>query len=234
MIDHAPADLWIVPLGTKCFEDPSLLDERERFKPLAIGVAEASPVVIGLRSGACLPAEPRRSSSSAPTYQGPACTPGIWSKAASTHCRSAMRWRSTSPISSGSVSQRHGDTGRNSRSKGAGGGGHQGHPLVHHHALCVHAARPGASLYGVRRTRPRIFSCVCRANANVEARSQPPCRRPVRCRGADARPSFATAAAPSGCSTPAPAPRCSPAPCSASSSAPSSSRRRSIPAPRIT
>ena len=22
MIDHAPADLWIVPLGTKCFEDP--------------------------------------------------------------------------------------------------------------------------------------------------------------------------------------------------------------------
>jgi hypothetical protein len=24
MIDHAPADLWIVPLGTKCFEDPSL------------------------------------------------------------------------------------------------------------------------------------------------------------------------------------------------------------------
>ena len=26
MIDHASADLWIVPLGTKCFEDPSLLD----------------------------------------------------------------------------------------------------------------------------------------------------------------------------------------------------------------
>ena len=22
MIDHAPADLWIVPKGTKCFEDP--------------------------------------------------------------------------------------------------------------------------------------------------------------------------------------------------------------------
>jgi putative ABC transport system permease protein len=48
MIDHAPADLWIVPLGTKCFEDPSLLDERERFRALSInGVSEALPLVIG-------------------------------------------------------------------------------------------------------------------------------------------------------------------------------------------
>ncbi|MGP0088677.1 MAG: ABC transporter permease [Xanthobacteraceae bacterium] len=48
MIDHAPTDLWIVPLGTKCFEDPSLLDERERFRALAVdGVAAAIPVVIG-------------------------------------------------------------------------------------------------------------------------------------------------------------------------------------------
>jgi putative ABC transport system permease protein len=30
MIDHAPADLWIVPFGTKCFEDPSMLDEHAR------------------------------------------------------------------------------------------------------------------------------------------------------------------------------------------------------------
>ena len=30
MIDHAPTDLWIVPFGTKSFEDPSLLDERDR------------------------------------------------------------------------------------------------------------------------------------------------------------------------------------------------------------
>src|ERR1700693_4267949 len=48
MIDHAPADLWVVPLGTKCFEDPSLVDERERFRALSIeGVAEALPIVIG-------------------------------------------------------------------------------------------------------------------------------------------------------------------------------------------
>jgi putative ABC transport system permease protein len=48
MIDHADADLWIVPRGTKCFEDPSLLDDRERFRALSVeGVAEATPVVIG-------------------------------------------------------------------------------------------------------------------------------------------------------------------------------------------
>jgi putative ABC transport system permease protein len=48
MIDHAPADLWIVPLGTKCFEDPSLLDEHDQAKALAVpGVTQADPVVIG-------------------------------------------------------------------------------------------------------------------------------------------------------------------------------------------
>jgi len=48
MIDHAAADLWIVPLGTKCFEDPSLVDERERFRALSVnGVTQALPVVIG-------------------------------------------------------------------------------------------------------------------------------------------------------------------------------------------
>jgi putative ABC transport system permease protein len=48
MIDHAPADLWIVPLGTKCFEDPSLLDARDRSKVLSVqGVTQAIPVVIG-------------------------------------------------------------------------------------------------------------------------------------------------------------------------------------------
>jgi putative ABC transport system permease protein len=48
MIDHTPADIWVVPLGTKCFEDPSLLDDRQRFRALAVnGVAEAAPLVIG-------------------------------------------------------------------------------------------------------------------------------------------------------------------------------------------
>ena len=48
MIDHSPAELWFMPVGTKCFEDPSLLDERQRFRALAVpGVAEATPLVIG-------------------------------------------------------------------------------------------------------------------------------------------------------------------------------------------
>ena len=48
MIDHASADLWIMPKGTKCFEDPSLLDTRQRSRALSIpGAAEAIPVVIG-------------------------------------------------------------------------------------------------------------------------------------------------------------------------------------------
>src|SRR5260221_10363135 len=48
MIDHASADLWIMPLGTKCFEDPATLDARKRFQALSInGVAQATPVVIG-------------------------------------------------------------------------------------------------------------------------------------------------------------------------------------------
>lgn len=61
MIDHASADLWIMPQGTKCFEDPSLLDTRERYRALAVnGVAEAIPVVIGfadwrMPSGATTP-----------------------------------------------------------------------------------------------------------------------------------------------------------------------------------
>src|SRR6267154_440115 len=48
MIDHATADLWVMPRSTKCFEDPSLLDDRQRFRALAVdGVAEAAPLVIG-------------------------------------------------------------------------------------------------------------------------------------------------------------------------------------------
>ena len=61
MIDHASADLWVMPRGTKAFEDPSLLNTRERYRALAInGVADAIPVVIGfadwrMPSGAMTP-----------------------------------------------------------------------------------------------------------------------------------------------------------------------------------
>ncbi len=48
MIDHASTDLWIVPQGTRSFEDPAPLDESERFRALSVkGVADAVPIVIG-------------------------------------------------------------------------------------------------------------------------------------------------------------------------------------------
>jgi putative ABC transport system permease protein len=48
MIDHTAADLWIVPKGAKCFEDPSLLDLKLRDRVAAIsGIAAAVPLVIG-------------------------------------------------------------------------------------------------------------------------------------------------------------------------------------------
>lgn len=48
MIDHADADLWVMRRGTKCFEDPSLIDARKQAAYLQIpGVASAEPLVLG-------------------------------------------------------------------------------------------------------------------------------------------------------------------------------------------
>jgi putative ABC transport system permease protein len=48
MIDHGNGDLWVVPKGSKCFEDPSVLDVRLREKIAAVeGVAVVAPIVIG-------------------------------------------------------------------------------------------------------------------------------------------------------------------------------------------
>src|SRR5689334_7914876 len=48
MIDHASADLWIVPKNAKCFEDPSLLDLKLRDRVGRVeGVASVIPLVIG-------------------------------------------------------------------------------------------------------------------------------------------------------------------------------------------
>ncbi len=48
MIDHADADLWVMRRGTKCFEDPSLLNSKRQNDYQSVpGVALADPVVIG-------------------------------------------------------------------------------------------------------------------------------------------------------------------------------------------
>jgi putative ABC transport system permease protein len=55
VIGHTSADLWVMRHGTKCFEDPSLLN-LSKLTPVAAtpGVAEAIPLVIGF-SGWILP-----------------------------------------------------------------------------------------------------------------------------------------------------------------------------------
>ncbi len=48
MLDNAKADLWIVPLGTKSFDDPSFLSGRERHAILSTpGVADVEELVVG-------------------------------------------------------------------------------------------------------------------------------------------------------------------------------------------
>lgn len=48
MIDHANADLWVLPKGAKSFEDPSLLEVKLRDKVASVnGVASVVPLVIG-------------------------------------------------------------------------------------------------------------------------------------------------------------------------------------------
>jgi putative ABC transport system permease protein len=48
MIDQASPDLWVMRRGTKCFEDPSLIDARKRDAYLRVnGVADVNPLVIG-------------------------------------------------------------------------------------------------------------------------------------------------------------------------------------------
>lgn len=47
ILDQAPADYWIVPLGTKSFDDPSPLSGRERHMALSVpGVAHVEDMVV--------------------------------------------------------------------------------------------------------------------------------------------------------------------------------------------
>lgn len=47
IIDAAPADLWVVPLGTKSYDDPSFLSGRERYMALsAPGVANSEDMLV--------------------------------------------------------------------------------------------------------------------------------------------------------------------------------------------
>lgn len=51
MLDNAKADLWVVPLGTKSFDDPSFLSGRERHAILSTaGVTSVQELVVGFVS----------------------------------------------------------------------------------------------------------------------------------------------------------------------------------------
>ena len=100
MFDHAGADLWITARGTKCFEDATVIDERERypgavgqrgchgdagghgFRPVAAAGGGTTPVfMIGSESG------------------GRDFIRGMSSRAASKRCRCRERSRSIARIS---------------------------------------------------------------------------------------------------------------------------------------
>src|SRR5262245_51672262 len=51
MLDHSEADLWVIPIGTKSFDEPNLLTGRERHPILSTpGVASADELVVGFVS----------------------------------------------------------------------------------------------------------------------------------------------------------------------------------------
>ena len=51
VLDKAPADLWIVPFGTKSFDDPSLLIGHEKYAALSTpGVAKAEDMIVSFAS----------------------------------------------------------------------------------------------------------------------------------------------------------------------------------------
>jgi putative ABC transport system permease protein len=51
VIDKTPADLWVVPFGTKSFDDPSLLTGREKYNVLSTpGVQDVQEMVVSFAS----------------------------------------------------------------------------------------------------------------------------------------------------------------------------------------
>ena len=46
--DQAKADLWIIPISTKSFDDPTMLQGREKYTALATpGVADTEEMMVG-------------------------------------------------------------------------------------------------------------------------------------------------------------------------------------------
>ena len=216
MIDHSSADLWVMPRGTKAFEDPSLLNTRERYRALAInGVADAIPVVIGfadwrMPSGAMTPVFVIGSDLRAGGLQPWDLVEGRIEALASARAVAVDR----------TYFDRLGISGIGATAE------------IRQQPVQVAAVTNGIRSFT---TTPFVFMDVERARTYTGVPSGKATYIIVRL-NADAdrsairrqlmseyrptsrslpRPSFASAAAHSGCSGPAPGPRCSRAPCSA-------------------
>ena len=187
MIDHAPADLWIMPLGTKCFEDPSLLDERERFRAMAIkGVSDAVPILISFAqwrvpSGGTTPvliigSDPRTAG----------CTLGTFPKAALTHLQFPMRWRSTDPILSGLVPWASATLPKSAINARRCGWSLRVSARLRPRPMYSRCSIGRGPIRGRRRTRPPICCVHLAAGADVGKRSQPIERDACQSRGTDA------------------------------------------------
>jgi len=147
MIDHAPADLWIIPRGTKCFEDPSLLDERERFRAMAVkGVSDAIPILISFAqwrvpNGGTVPVLVIGANLWAAGLRPWNIFEGTLDSLSIPDAVAIDR----------SYFERLGSKGLGDtaeiRDQRASPAGHYRDSLVYDHALCIHAARSGASLY---------------------------------------------------------------------------------------
>ena len=166
MIDHASADLWIMPKGTKCFEDPSLLDTRQRSRALAVpGVAEAIPVVIGFADWRT------PSGSSTPVFvvgsdlRSGGLEPWNLVEGRIESLSTPERGRRRPHLFRPARHFRAGRARRNPPAERAGRGGHQRHPLVHHDALCVHGRRPGAGPHRRAVEQGHLFPGARRARA---------------------------------------------------------------------
>ena len=153
MIDHAGADLWIMPSGTKCFEDPSLLDEQQRFRALSVnGVAKLS-IVIGfaqwrMPSGRTTPVfivgSDFRSGRLSPWNLVAGSLDDVEIPGAVAVDNSYFDRLGMAGLGAGAEIREQ---------KGEVRATHQRHPFIYHHALCICAPRACARLYGTPATK---------------------------------------------------------------------------------
>ena len=208
MIDRADGDLWIMAYGTKNFEEAQPISVREKFAALSTpGVAKATPLIASFTDwrkptgGSTLGRHHRRR-----LPKTAACSPGTSSRAMSRARRARCRDRSTRPTWTTSASTGTGDTAQIGASARARHRAYGRHPLLHRHALRLHARSTArAPCSTCRPTRsPTCWSSSSRAPTSEAVRNEIR-EQGARQRGADQGRVPRRAASTTGCLPPAPA-----------------------------